>query len=202
MLETLAMFNFGSNGNTAIEDLPLPDSMNASVNGNGKALRKQAQANVPTAQPIQPQQQQPKKELNVLELIANIAASEKAGVMAYNYFSQIVTGRCRLCFPEHFDKARKESLNHANQCAKYLMMFGGREWVCARPDMNELEKLPMQIEDILQWIIFHEYRLSVSYTQLLNLVKGQNAILEDWAFNMVRIENDDLLEWRLLAEQV
>lgn len=140
--------------------------------------------------------------VKVLRLIAEISAVEKGGALAMYYFESVVTGRCRLCFPELFRANAKEAMKHSRSADRLLVMFGGRRYVSPMPDVRELSQLPMDIEEIMLWVIGHKYKLSVMYTNLLNLVSGQNAVLEDWARAQIQLESDDCLEWRMMAEQV
>lgn len=138
----------------------------------------------------------------VLRLIAEISAVEKSGALAMQYFENVITGRCRLCFPELFRANAKEAIKHSRSADRLLVMFGGRRFVSPMPDVKELSQLPMDIEEIQVWVIGHKYKLSVMYTQLLNLVSGQNAVLEDWAREQIQVESDDTLEWRMMADQI
>lgn len=146
--------------------------------------------------------QQNELMVKVLRLIAEISAVEKGGALAMYYFENVITGRCRLCFPELFRKNAKEAIKHSRSADRLLVMFGGRRYVSPIPDMREVSQLPMDIEEIMLWVIGHKYKLSVMYTNLLNLVSGQNAVLEDWARGQIQLETDDVLEWRMLAEQI
>lgn len=163
----------------------------------------QAVPNPPAPSPAPSQQPQPNELMvKVLRLIAEISAVEKGGALAMYYFESVVTGRCRLCFPELFRANAKEAIKHGRSADRLLVMFGGRRFVSPMPDMRELSQLPMDIEEIMLWVIGHKYKLSVMYTNLLNLVSGQNAVLEDWARAQIQLESDDCLEWRMMAEQV
>jgi len=156
----------------------------------------------PTQQPNTGGVQQNELMQRVLVLISQISAIEKSGALAMQYFENVITGRCRLCFPELFRANAKDAIKHSRSADRLLVMFGGRRFVSPMPDVKELSQLPMDIEEIQVWVIAHKYKLSVMYTQLLNLVAGQNAILEDWARQQIQIESDDCLEWRMMADQI
>lgn len=208
------------------EDTIIPNQQAEVQARQGMATGKQVQAQTQAKPPVQqqvstgrmPQQAVPnppapnpssgaapvQNELmvKVLRSIAEISAVEKGGALAMYYFESVVTGRCRLCFPELFRANAKEAMKHSRSADRLLVMFGGRRYVSPMPDIRELSQLPMDIEEIMLWVIGHKYKLSVMYTNLLNLVSGQNAVLEDWARSQIQLESDDCLEWRMMAEQV
>lgn len=127
----------------------------------------------------------------VIDILNEILELELAGVVRYTHYSLMVFGHARIPITSWFRDEAKESLDHAIQAGEYVTSLGGH------PSLRIgklLETQQHDINDILKESIEHEKEGIDNYHKLLNLVEGKDVRLEEYARDMIRLEEDHLSE--------
>jgi bacterioferritin len=127
----------------------------------------------------------------IVETLNTILETELAGVVRYTHYSLMIFGHARIPITEWFRKEASESLAHAVQAGEYVTSFGGH------PSLKIgklLETHKHDINDILIESIEHERNGIATYRTLLSLTEGKDIRLEEYAREMIRLEEDHLSE--------
>lgn len=125
---------------------------------------------------------QPEKVLNALN---NILEQEMAGVVRYTHYSFMVYGHSRIPIIKWLSSQAQESLTHASRVGELITHFDGH------PSLkigHLLETHQHDISSILKESLAHEQEGLDLYYELLNLVKDQSVILEEFAREMIAEE--------------
>jgi bacterioferritin len=121
----------------------------------------------------------------VLNVLNKILELELAGVVRYTHYSLMVFGYNRIPIVKWLRDQASESLDHAHQAGELITLFEGH------PSLGIGELLETHrhnIGDILRESLEHEKRSIILYRQLLELVKDKNIMLEEFARELIYIE--------------
>ena len=127
----------------------------------------------------------------VLAILNEILELELAGVVRYTHYSLMVFGHARIPITKWFRDEALESHGHAVQAGEYVTSLGGH------PSLRIgklLETHEHDIDAILRESIEHERRGILKYRELLALVEDDDVRLEEYAREMIRLEEDHLSE--------
>lgn len=145
----------------------------------------------------------------ILECLKEAAQLEIAGVVIYNFYSEVLNGIAGKLLAELFKENATESLDHFSQLTHWMLRVkGGRGFVTAQPNIDEVVNVPFPTDMsvptysqelcqiALEKAIQHESKAVETYLRLLGLVKGVDTALENWAMNQVQIETQDLVQFK------
>ncbi|HEX6280334.1 MAG TPA: ferritin-like domain-containing protein [Pyrinomonadaceae bacterium] len=128
---------------------------------------------------------------NAIEILNRIMELELAGVVRYTHYSLMVFGYNRIPIVSWLDGNANESLVHAKKAGEFVTMLGGH------PSLKIgtlLETHKHDIGDILRESLEQESTTLAAYYDLLKLVEGNNVTLEEYAREMILLEEMHLDE--------
>ena len=120
-----------------------------------------------------------------IETLNEIMELELSGVVRYTHYSLMVYGYNRIPIVSWLKSNATEGLDHANRAGEMVTMLGGH------PSLKIgalLETEKHDIGDILRESLEHEEKTISAYYKLLELVDGQSVVLEEYAREMVHLE--------------
>lgn len=120
-----------------------------------------------------------------IETLNEIMELELSGVVRYTHYSLMVYGYNRIPIVSWLKSNATEGLDHANKAGEMVTMLGGH------PSLKIgalLETEQHDIGDILRESLDHEQKTITAYYKLLELVDGQSVVLEEYAREMVHLE--------------
>ncbi len=120
-----------------------------------------------------------------VEILNKIMELELAGVVRYTHYALIVFGYNRIPIVSWLKSNGDESLMHASKAGEFVTMLGGH------PSLkigSLLETHKHDIGDILRESLDQERRTLEAYYELLRLVDGKNVALEEYAREMILME--------------
>jgi len=121
----------------------------------------------------------------VIKVLNNILEAELAGVVCYTHYALMVFGYNRIPIVSWMRGQAGESLVHANEAGEMITHLGGHPSLGIGP---LLETHRHDIGDILRESLEHETSALAEYHRLLDLVKGRNIMLEEYARRMCALE--------------
>ncbi|MGI8812434.1 MAG: ferritin-like domain-containing protein [Pyrinomonadaceae bacterium] len=127
-------------------------------------------------------------EIDVLNKILEL---ELAGVVRYTHYSLMVFGYNRIPIVSWLKGNADESLMHAYKAGEYVTMFGGHPSLKIGP---LLETSKHDIGDILRESLEQESTTLKAYYELLHLAEGKSVSLEEYAREMILLEEMHLDE--------
>lgn len=128
---------------------------------------------------------------SAIEILNRIMELELAGVVRYTHYSLMVFGYNRIPIVSWLDGNANESLAHAKKAGEFVTMLGGH------PSLKIgtlLETHKHDIGDILRESLEQESTTLAAYYDLLKLVEGDNVTLEEYAREMILLEEMHLDE--------
>jgi len=125
-----------------------------------------------------------KKEA-VLEVLNRILELELAGVVRYTHYSLLVFGFSRIPIVSWLREQAAESLRHAERVGEVITHFGGYPSLGIGP---LLDSHVHDIGTILRESIEQEAQSLVLYRELLKLAEGHSVMLEEFAREMISLE--------------
>jgi bacterioferritin len=120
-----------------------------------------------------------------VELLNKILEMELAGTIHYTHYSFMVFGYNRIPIVSWLEKQATESMAHARAAGELVTQLGAHPSLAIGP---LLETHKHDIGDILRESLGHEKKTLVLYEQLLELVQGQDVMLEEFAREHVYLE--------------
>jgi bacterioferritin len=120
-----------------------------------------------------------------IETLNEIMELELSGVVRYTHYSLMVYGYNRIPIVSWLKSNATEGLDHAHKAGEMVTMLGGH------PSLKIgalLETEQHDIGDILRESLDHEQKTITAYYKLLELVDGQSVVLEEYAREMVHLE--------------
>jgi len=126
-----------------------------------------------------------------IEILNRIMELELAGVVRYTHYALMVFGYNRIPIVSWLDGNATESLDHAKKAGEFVTMLGGH------PSLKIgtlLETHKHDIGDILRESLEQESTTLAAYYDLLRLVEGNNVTLEEYAREMILLEETHLDE--------
>ena len=130
-------------------------------------------------------------KLNAIEILNRIMELELAGVVRYTHYALMVFGYNRIPIVSWLDSNASESLAHAKRAGEFVTMLGGH------PSLKIgtlLETHKHDIGDILRESLEQESTTLAAYYDLLKLVEGNSVTLEEYAREMILLEETHLDE--------
>ena len=126
-----------------------------------------------------------------IEILNRIMELELAGVVRYTHYALMVFGYNRIPIVSWLDGNASESLSHAKKAGEFVTMFGGH------PSLKIgtlLETHKHDIGDILRESLEQESTTLAAYYDLLKLAEGKSVTLEEYAREMILLEEMHLDE--------
>lgn len=126
-----------------------------------------------------------------IRVLNRIMELELAGVVRYTHYALMVFGYNRIPIVSWLDGNANESLAHAKKAGEFVTMLGGH------PSLKIgtlLETHKHDIGDILRESLEQESTTLSAYYDLLRLVEGNNVTLEEYAREMILLEEMHLDE--------
>ena len=124
-------------------------------------------------------------ESAVVKALNTILEFELAGVVRYTHYALMVFGYNRIPIISWLRGQASESLDHANKAGEIITHLGGHPSLSIGP---LLETHNHDIGDILRESLAHEKLALNSYRELLKLVEGESVMLEEYAREMIYME--------------
>ncbi len=121
----------------------------------------------------------------VIKALNTILEFELAGVVRYTHYALMVFGYNRIPIISWLRGQASESLDHANKAGEIITHLGGHPSLSIGP---LLETHNHDIGDILRESLAHEKLALNSYRELLKLVEGESVMLEEYAREMIYME--------------
>src|SRR5687767_15493696 len=122
---------------------------------------------------------------NAIEILNKIMELELAGVVRYTHYSLMVFGYNRIPIVSWLKSNGDESMAHAQKAGEFVTMFGGHPSLKIGP---LLETHKHDIGDILRESLEQESTTLRAYYDLLSLVDGRSVALEEYAREMILLE--------------
>ena len=128
---------------------------------------------------------------SAIEVLNKILELELAGVVRYTHYSLMVFGYNRIPIVSWLKGNGDESLQHAQRAGEFVTMLGGHPSLKIGP-LLETEK--HDIGDILRESLEQETTTLAAYYELLHLTEGKSVSLEEYAREMILLEETHLDE--------
>lgn len=127
----------------------------------------------------------------MVEALNRILELELAGVVKYTHYSLMVYGYNRIPIVSWLKGNATEGLMHAHKAGEMVTLLGGH------PSLRIgtlLETQKHDIGDILRESLEHESMALKAYYELLALAENQSVLLEEYAREMIVLEEMHLDE--------
>ena len=128
---------------------------------------------------------------NVIPILNKILELELAGVVRYTHYSLMVFGYNRIPIVSWLKGNADESMAHALRAGEFVTMLGGHPSLKIGP---LLETHKHDIGDILRESLDQERSTLAAYYELLRLTEGKSVALEEYAREMILLEETHLDE--------
>lgn len=122
---------------------------------------------------------------NAITILNKILELELAGVVRYTHYSLMVYGYNRIPIVSWLKSNGDESMAHAHKAGEFVTMLGGHPSLKIGP-LLETEK--HDIGDILRESLEQEKSTLDAYRELLTLTEGKSVSLEEYAREMILLE--------------
>ena len=126
-----------------------------------------------------------------VKLLNHIMEAELAGVVRYTHYALMVFGYNRIPIVSWLKSNGDESLMHAHKAGEFVTMLGGHPSLKIGP---LLETHQHDIGDILRESLEQESSTLAAYYELLKLTEGKSVALEEYAREMILLEEMHLDE--------
>jgi len=127
----------------------------------------------------------------VIAQLNRILECELAGVVRYTHYSMMIFGHSRIPIVAWFQAEATESLAHAQQAGEMVTRLGGHPSLAIGPLLETHEH---DIGQILRETLQAEHVALGLYTDLLDLVAGENVALEEYARTLIEAEEEHIDE--------
>lgn len=128
---------------------------------------------------------------NAISILNRIMELELAGVVRYTHYALMVFGYNRIPIVSWLKGNGDESLAHASKAGEFVTMLGGHPSLKIGP---LLETHKHDIGDILRESLEQESSTLAAYYELLKLTEGKSVALEEYAREMILLEEMHLDE--------
>lgn len=128
---------------------------------------------------------------NAIDILNRILELELAGVVRYTHYSLMIFGYNRIPIVSWLKSNADESLAHAYKAGELVTWLGGH------PSLKIgglLETHKHDIGDILRESLEQESTTLAAYYDLLGVSEGKNVALEEYAREMIMLEESHLDE--------
>ena len=120
-----------------------------------------------------------------VETLNKILEMELAGAIHYTHYSFMVYGYNRIPIVSWLEQQATESMGHARAAGELVTQLGAHPSLAIGP---LLETHKHDIGDILRESLGHEKATLVEYERLLQLVQGEDVMLEEFAREHIYLE--------------
>jgi bacterioferritin len=120
-----------------------------------------------------------------VEILNRILEMELAGTIHYTHYSLMVYGYNRIPIVSWLEQQATESMGHARAAGELVTQLGAHPSLGIGP---LLETHKHDIGDILRESLSHERATLVEYEKLLQLVEGEDVMLEEYAREHIYLE--------------
>src|SRR4051812_14908701 len=120
-----------------------------------------------------------------IETLNKILEMELAGTIHYTHYSFMVYGYNRIPIVSWLEQQATESMAHARTAGELVTQLGAHPSLGIGP---LLETHKHDIGDILRESLAHEKKTLVEYEKLLELVQGDDVMLEEYARQHIYLE--------------
>ena len=120
-----------------------------------------------------------------IETLNKILEMELAGTIHYTHYSFMVFGYNRIPIVSWLEQQANESMAHARAAGELVTQLGAHPSLGIGP---LLETQKHDIGDILRESLSHEKKTLVEYEKLLELVLGEDVMLEEYAREHIYLE--------------
>ena len=124
-------------------------------------------------------------KIKALETLNSILEMELAGAIHYTHYSFMVYGYNRIPIVKWLEEQANESIAHARTAGELVTQLGEHPSLAIGP---LLETHKHDIGDILRESLSHEKKTLILYERLLQLVQGDDVMLEEFAREHVYLE--------------
>jgi bacterioferritin len=121
----------------------------------------------------------------VIETLNKILEMELAGAVHYTHYSFMVYGYNRIPIVKWLEEQANESIAHARATGELVTQLGAHPSLGIGP---LLETHKHDIGDILRESLSHEKATLLEYEKLLELVQGDDVMLEEFARQHIYLE--------------
>lgn len=128
---------------------------------------------------------------NAIDVLNKILELELAGVVRYTHYALMVFGYNRIPIVSWLQGNGDESLAHARRAGEFVTMLGGHPSLKIGP---LLETHKHDIGDILRESLEQESTTLAAYYELMKLTEGKSVALEEYAREMILLEEMHLDE--------
>ena len=132
-----------------------------------------------------------KKKKLVIDTLNRILEMELAGTVHYTHYSFMVYGYNRIPIVSWLEQQASESLAHARAAGEMVTQLGAHPSLGIGP---LLETQKHDIGDILRESLGHEKATLGNYEKLLELVKDDDVMLEEYAREHIYLERQHIGE--------
>jgi bacterioferritin len=126
-----------------------------------------------------------------IDILNKILELELAGVVRYTHYQLMVFGYSRIPIVSWLKSNGDESLAHAQKAGEFVTMLGGHPSLKIGP---LLETHKHDIGDILRESLEQEQSTLEAYYELLRVTEGKSVALEEYAREMILLEEMHLDE--------
>lgn len=120
-----------------------------------------------------------------VDTLNKILEMELAGAIHYTHYSFMVYGYNRIPIVSWLEQQATESMSHARAAGELVTQIGAHPSLSIGP---LLETHKHDIGDILRESLGHEKKTLVEYEKLLELVQGEDVMLEEFAREHIYLE--------------
>ncbi len=121
----------------------------------------------------------------ILKALNTILELELSGVVRYTHYALMVFGYNRIPIVSWLRGQATESLDHANKAGELITHLGDHPSLAIGP---LLETHNHDLVEILRESLEHETTTLLAYKKLLTLVEGNSVMLEEYAREMIYLE--------------
>jgi bacterioferritin len=132
-----------------------------------------------------------KKTKQLIAILNRILETELAGVVRYTHYALMVYGYGRIPIVSWLQGNATESLAHAQRAGEMVTLLGGYPSLKIGPLLDSQRH---DIGDIMRESLKHEKAALESYYELLKAAEGHSVLLDEYARQMVVIEETHLDE--------
>ncbi len=135
--------------------------------------------------PSQPSQDTTLDKDEAVEVLNRILEAELAGIVRYTHYSFLVFGYSRIPIVSWLREQANESLLHAQQVGEWITTLGAYPSLGIGPLLDSHQH---DVGAILQESLAAEGQALALYRRLLAVVEGRSVALEEFARQMIQVE--------------
>lgn len=135
--------------------------------------------------PSQPSQDSTLDKDEAVEVLNRILEAELAGIVRYTHYSFLVFGYSRIPIVSWLREQATESLLHAQQVGEWITTLGAYPSLGIGPLLDSHQH---DVGAILKESLAAEGQALALYRRLLAVVEGRSVALEEFARQMIQVE--------------